>query len=278
MLRSKAGGARRWSLMRCLLKTEGPDQYGKMGGCTVAPDSPSLYQIEARIRSALREPLPGAGAHLSLAPRPRRGWRPGHVPDGAQPAAGLVLLYARNDAPRLLLTVRAAALPQHGGQVSLPGGRVEPSETIPAAALREAAEEVGVEPGRVRLLGRLSPLYVSVSNFALHPVVGVAAGQPAFRPRSAEVRRVLEVPLAALLGPRGQPRRGFIQRPEAQVRVPYFELLDERLWGATAMVLAELLAVLGAPPADPWAAAPGDDAARRLPAPAPDALGVGAGG
>ena len=222
----------------------------------MVPDSSSLYQIESRIRAALLAPLPGGDAHLSLAPSPRKGWRPDHVPEGAKPAAGLVLLYPRDGVPHLLLTVRAGALPQHGGQVSLPGGKVEPAETIPAAALREATEEVGVNPGRVRVLGRLSPLYVFVSNFALHPVVGVAAAHPAFRPRSAEVRRILEVPLATLFGASGRPRRGVMQRLEGALRVPYFELRDERVWGATAMILAELLTLLGVPPADPWDAVP----------------------
>ena len=232
----------------------------------MVPDSPSLYQIETRIRAALQAPLPGGGAHLGLAPRPRRGWRPDHVPAGAQPAAGLVLLYLRGTAPHLLLTVRSGALPRHGGQVSLPGGRVEPAESIPAAALREAAEEVGVEPGRVRVLGKLSPLYLAVSDFVLHPVVGVAAAHPPFRPRAAEVGRVLEAPLAALLGARGRPRRGFICRRETLVRAPYFALCGERVWGATAMILAELLTVLGAAPADPWGPAPARAAGQLDPA------------
>ena len=239
----------------------------------MVPDSPSLYQIETRIRAALQAPLPGGSAHLGLAPRPRRGWRPDHVPDGARPAAGLVLLYLRGDAPHLLLTVRSGALPRHGGQVSLPGGRVEPAESIPDAALREAAEEVGVEPERVRVLGRLSPLYVVVSDFVLHPVVGVAGAHPAFRQRPAEVGRVLEVPLAALVGARGQPRRGFICRPGMLVRAPYFALCGERVWGATAMILAELLTVLGAAPPDPWASAPAG-ATGRLEPPVAAAGGV----
>ena len=231
----------------------------------MVPDSPSLYQIESRILAALQAPLPGGAAHLSLAPRPRRGWRPDHVPDAAQPAAGLVLLYLRGDSPHLLLTVRSGALSRHAGQVSLPGGQVEPAESIPAAALREAAEEVGVDAGRVRVLGRLSPLYVAVSDFVLHPVVAVAAAHPAFRPRSAEVGRVLEAPLAALLGAGGRPRSGCICRPGTLVRAPYFELCGERVWGATAMILAELLTLLGAAPADPWEPAPASTADQREP-------------
>ena len=212
----------------------------------------SLYQIEAQVRAALALPLPGAAAHLNLAPRPRRGWHPDHVRPGARAAAGLVLLYPRDERPCVLLTVRSGALPRHGGQVSLPGGRVEPEETIRDAALREAEEEVGVERGRVRVLGMLSTLYVPVSDFALHPVVGMADARPAFRPHAAEVARIVDAPLALLLG---GPRRGAVWRGGERLRVPYFEVRSERVWGATAMILAELLAVLGAVPADPWAAA-----------------------
>lgn len=221
----------------------------------VVPESPSLYQIETRVREALALPLPGAAAHLNLAPRPRRGWHPSQVRPGARAAAGLVLLYPRDEQPHVLLTVRSGALPQHGGhggQVSLPGGKVEPQETIRDAALREAAEEVGLEPAGVRVLGVLSTLYIPVSDFALHPVVGVVDARPAFRPHSPEVARIVDVPLALLLGPRGAPRRGAVWRRGERVLVPYFEVLSERVWGATAMILAELLALLGAAPTDPW--------------------------
>ena len=248
-----------------------------MGSRIVVPESPSLYQIETRIREALARPLPGAAAHLGLAPRPRRGWHPSHVPAGARAAAGLVLLYPRDERPHVLLTVRSGALPQHGGQVALPGGKVEPEETIRDAALREAAEEVGVEPAGVRVLGVLSPLYIPVSDFALHPVVGVADARPAFRPHPAEVARIVDVPLAALLGPLGAPRRGAVWRRGERVLVPYFEVRGERVWGATAMILAELLALLGAAPADPWDTG-AEAGARETPAGAPLVPAAGPGG
>lgn len=215
-------------------------------------DFPSLYQIESQIRTALASPLPGSTAHLTLSPRPRKGWHPDRVRPGAKRAAGLILLYPRSETPHLLLTVRAGGLQQHGGQVSLPGGKVDQAETIRVAALREAAEEVGVEPGQVRVLGSLSTLYIPVSDFALHPVVGVADRRPVFRPDTTEVRRILEISLARLLAPSGAPRRGAISRDGEQIQVPYFELSGERVWGATAMVLAELLTLLGATPTDPW--------------------------
>ena len=217
----------------------------------MASESPSLYQIEARIRAALDAPLPGAAAHLNLAPRPRRGWHPGHVPPEAKAAAGLSLLYPLYDAPHLVLIVRAGALPQHAGQVALPGGRVERSETVAQAALREAAEEVGIDPRDVRVLGLLSTLYIPVSDFALHPVIALTHERPTLRAETGEVGRILEVPVSQLRDSAG-PRRGVVWRHGELFQVPYFELCNERVWGATAMVLAELLAALGVPLVSPW--------------------------
>ena len=211
---------------------------------------PTLYQIEEEIRDALDQPLPGSDAHLTLAPRPRRGWHPGQIPHGARTAAALILLYARRDAPHLLLTVRA-------GQVSFPGSGLEPNETIHEAALRETQEEVGVDPTRVRLIGALSPLYIPASHFALHPVVGVTHCPPAWQAAAAEVWRVLETPLAEFLTTAG-PRRGYRWDEDRRYEVPYLEVGGERVWGATAMVLAELMTVIGTHLETPWRDPVGD--------------------
>jgi 8-oxo-dGTP pyrophosphatase MutT (NUDIX family) len=214
-----------------------------------------LPELETRLRSALAEALPGPNAQLPLAPRPARpGWQAGHFPEDARAAAALLLLYPadREDDIRFLLTVRPTALTRHGGQISLPGGRVEPGETIEQAALREAVEEIGIEPDHVRILGRLTPLHIPVSGFTLHPVVSVVDHRPSFRPAGGEVDRILEVPLADLFDP-SRLRRGLRSRDEQQIEFPYFALeqADDQVWGATAMVLAELIWLLGARP-DPW--------------------------
>lgn len=214
-------------------------------------ESPTLYQIEARLRAACRAPLPGADAHRLLAPRPRPGWRPGAVPDHAAPAAALVLVYPLDDAPHVLLTVRSGRLGNHAGQVSFPGGLIDAGESAREAALREAFEEVGLDRTAVRVAGALSPLYVTVSDFAIHPLAGVAAAAPSLRPSAAEVARLVPAPLAALADPRNL-RRGTRRRGKLHCDVPYFEVRNERVWGATAMVLAELLAMLGLGPRDPW--------------------------
>ena len=213
-------------------------------------ESPRLYQIDALLRSAFRTPLPGADAHRLLAPEPRPGWRPGVVPARATPAAALVLLYPLDDAPHVLLTVRAGRLGKHAGQVSFPGGLIDAGESVRDAALREAFEEVGLDPAAVRVAGALSPLYITVSNFAIHPVAGVAEATPRLRPSAAEVARLLPVPLAALAAP-ANLRRGTRWRGDLPCDVPYFEVRNERVWGATAMVLAELLTLLGLAPRSP---------------------------
>jgi len=223
----------------------------KLVYCTVPRQFRTLYQVEEDIRDALDHPLPGSDAHLTLAPRPRLGWRPGQIPPGAKTAAALILFYPRRDAPHLLLTVRAGQLAQHAGQVSFPGGGLEPDETVYKAALRETQEEVGVDPTQVRLIGALSPLYIPVSDFALHPVVGVTHCPPTWRAGAAEVWRVLETPVAELLTEAG-PHRGYLWDEDRRYRVPYLEVGGERVWGATAMILAELMTVIGAPLEDPW--------------------------
>lgn len=205
-----------------------------------------MVHLAARIRSALQEPLPGLEAQLRLAPAPRAGWDPHQVPAGLRQAAGLVLLYPVGDEPHVLLTVRGGSLRHHTGQVSLPGGAVDEGESIEAAAVREAEEEVGVDRRAVDVAGRLTPLHIPVSGFLLHPVVGVAVERPKFRAAEWEVARLLEVRLGDLTHPEVVRREARLLRRGGEVQevdVPFFDLHGEKVWGATAMVLAEFLAI-----------------------------------
>ena len=206
-----------------------------------------ISDLEQWLRRSLGSPLPGIEAQLRLAPTPRPGWVPGRSPAESRAAAGLLLLFPVDHRVHLLLTVRSSRLPSHAGQVSLPGGAVESGETLEHAALREAHEETGVEPARVRVVGRLTPLHIPVSGYVLHPVVGVTDERPDFRPADAEVDRLPEPGLADLLDPgciRHRPRRrdGLFQD------VPYFALDGLEVWGATAMVLAEFLQIVATAP------------------------------
>jgi 8-oxo-dGTP pyrophosphatase MutT (NUDIX family) len=211
----------------------------------------SLAEVERTLRVRLAGPLPGLSAQTTLAPRPRTGWPGGELPADHRRAGVLVLVYPRPVEPHLLLTVRRGDLPQHAGQVAFPGGALDPGESSAEAALREAREEVGLDPSAVRLLGQLSPLPVPVSRFVLHPWVAVADAAPELRPDAREVERVLEVSLAHL-GDRDNAAVEGRRREGREVLVPFFRVEDVKVWGATAMILAELLTLLGRPP-DPWA-------------------------
>jgi 8-oxo-dGTP pyrophosphatase MutT (NUDIX family) len=209
-----------------------------------------LSDIDALLTERLAHPLPGHEAQSLMAPRPRHGWVAGVVPAECRIGVALLLLYPRAGQAQLVLTLRPRGSGRHAGQVSLPGGAVESGETLDEAALREAREEVGTDPTSVRMLGGLTPLHVPVSGFVLHPRIGLAAERPAFLADSREVERIMEVALERLFDPgRIEVERRRIE--EDTVEIPYFRVGRERVWGATAMVLAEFLTLCGRPP-DPW--------------------------
>jgi 8-oxo-dGTP pyrophosphatase MutT (NUDIX family) len=227
--------------------------------------------VVSELEGALARPLPGADAHMRLAPMPRRVWPAGFDIARIREAAALLLVFPKNlnaefpgalseedsvrtqRAPRstagkahIILTVRAHGLGRHGGQVSLPGGVVEPGETFEQAALREAHEEIGLSPQVVRILGALTPLEIPVSGFRLHPIVGVTVTRPTLSPAAGEVARILEVAIDDLRDPQ-RLRHVRQERDGVALTIPGFHIGDQEIWGATAMVLAEFLALLGWP-------------------------------
>ena len=200
-----------------------------------------------KLRLGLQRPLPGLDAQLRMAPSPRVGWDPLKFPEGAANGAALLLVYPHDDTLHVALTVRGSGLRNHTGQVSLPGGRVDEGETFEAAALREATEEIGVDPSTVELLGRLTPLHIPVSGFLLHPIVGFTSMRPAFQRAEWEVARIIEAPVSLLSNPaviKREIRTRVVKGQSVDVDVPYFDIDGEKVWGATAMVLAEFCAIL----------------------------------
>ena len=161
------------------------------------------------------------------------------------PAAVLVGLVDRAGGPALLLTQRTEHLRDHAGQICFPGGRIEPGdESAAAAALREAEEEIGLDPARVGIIGKLPP-YRTVTGFRIDPVVGWISPPFELRPDPFEVAEAFEVPLHFVLDPENHRRQSYRRGP---VTRGYYVLPYQGrfIWGATAGILVTLARVLRA--------------------------------
>jgi 8-oxo-dGTP pyrophosphatase MutT (NUDIX family) len=197
------------------------------------------------IETALRRPLPGRAAQICMAPvpRPLQPPTPEHQP---RRAGVLLLLYATEEEGELclVLTRRTHSVADHKGQISLPGGAVDPGDRSTAhTARREACEEIGICDDDLRLLGQLTPVYIEPSDFCMEPHVAYLPRRPIFEPQPDEVAEVLEVPVSHFLDERNKAIDDWLLH-DPPMRVPYFDVFGHKVWGATAMVLAEFAAVV----------------------------------
>jgi 8-oxo-dGTP pyrophosphatase MutT (NUDIX family) len=206
--------------------------------------SASFQDFIAALHHDLQQPLPGRSAQYQLAPQPRPGAEMEELPNpNARQSSVLLLFYPYADTVYFPLILRPTYPGVHSGQVGLPGGGFEARDhDLIHTALREAQEEIGVDPEQINILGQLSTLYIRPSNNLVLPVVGWAAERPTFLPDPHEVALLIEASLLEFLDPANR-RTEVWQLQNRTAHVPLFGIQNQVIWGATAMMLGELFAL-----------------------------------
>lgn len=211
----------------------------------------SLHDPDARLLDRLRQRLaagnlPGEAAQRTMMP-PLRG-EYARPPAGARHAAVMALLYPIDGRLHLLYIQRTSPKrDRHAGQISFPGGSVDPTDVdTEDTALRELEEEVGVARDDIEVLGALTPLYIPISNFVVDVYVGYTPARPTLLPQVSEVARTLELPLADFFAA-DAVRTGERKTVNGLTLkdIPYWAVRGEQIWGATSMMTAELVRLSG---------------------------------
>lgn len=187
--------------------------------------------------------LPGRSAQLKMAPVPRsKGLYP-PTQELAIKSAVLILLFPEGEDWLFFLTERSHNVEHHRGQISLPGGAMEEGESFQDTALRETEEELGVDTSVIKVIGELTTLFIPVSGFEVHPIVGWSGVVPQIKPDTSEVARVYKVSLKELC------RLDVIKIENRtiggySVTVPFFDFPNVEVWGATATILSEFREII----------------------------------
>lgn len=200
--------------------------------------------LKDHLKAALAGSLPGEQAHRKMLPPGRRLKTLPDENNRVKQSSVLVLLFPDDGHLNICLTRRPATMKNHPGQISFPGGKVEKEDlSAENTALREGREEVGINPAELEILGKLSELYVEVSCFSIQPFIAWADKRPDFRADPHEVEELIFFPVDEFV------RNEIIQETEMEtitgmLTVRYYPFDGKIIWGATAMILAELIEIL----------------------------------
>lgn len=205
----------------------------------------TFSELCLKLKDRLASPLPGQEAHDVFRATPVGDVRPlfdhKHPP---RPGGVIIMLYEDAGIIRFPLIKRPEYAGAHGGQVSLPGGKAEQGEDGVQAALRECEEEIGVKPDVITVLGTLSDFYVIPSNYLVTPVIAFTGSRPQFNPDTFEVSRIIEARLDDILGDHAVKQKEIMAAGKYRMMAPHFEIENEVVWGATAMMLNEFRVIL----------------------------------
>lgn len=206
---------------------------------------PNLLEV---LSTRLQEPLPSKEALAMMFPNIKS--MPEHLPDNVRLSAVLLPLFIKNEEWHILVIRRTEDGHAHSGQISFPGGRHEPEDlNLQTTALREAQEEVGISPDKIKTIGALSPVYIVVSNFRVFPYIAYLESPDTWHISPNEVQSVIEIPLSELFDPKAKVQTEVVSPafPDIRRTVNAYQLQDETIiWGATAIILAELELILKA--------------------------------
>lgn len=205
-----------------------------------------FHNFITQLKEKLQQPLPGTEAQFKMASRFRLPIDMEQFDlSKARKGAVLILLYPHENKINTVLTLRQSYDGVHSGQVSFPGGKLDPTdESLAAAALREAEEEVGVNKNEITLIGNLSNLYIPPSNFLVSPFVGKMDRKPLLIKHEREVEKIIEVPITYFLDETIKEKKIITPSEFVSFEAPYYNLEGHTVWGATAMILSELMEVI----------------------------------
>ncbi len=193
------------------------------------------------IKHNLKLPLPGLQAQLRMAPSFRGELIKSNHSSNSRKSAVLISLFPENNKINTLLIKRTTYDGVHSGQISFPGGKFDDiDESLIQTALREAYEEVGINPSDVEVLGTLTPLFIPVSNLEVLPVVGLLNTNPELLLNSYEVEFTITIPICHLKNPANRLIKEIIVS-EYSIEAPYIKVDCEDVWGATAMIISEFI-------------------------------------
>ncbi len=194
--------------------------------------------------NALKDNLPGIEAHNRMMPKSRSLDQSNKINRPSIESAVLVLLLNYENIIHLCLIKRNPFLKVHPGEISFPGGKVETGETSNEyTALRETNEEIGVDINDILVIGKLTDIYIPVSNFVIHPVIGYYKGKPKFTINKSEVEEIIIIPFFEFLTPDNISMETILSK-NTGIEVPCYKINNNIIWGATAMIISELCQII----------------------------------